>query len=249
MLSFLGDSWCDPPARVSLNPGELQVWRGALDVSEPARCALWRLLSPMERARADRFVLPLHRNRFTVARGLLRTILARYTGAPAQELEFEYGEFEKPLLAGAFRTRDTRFNLSHSHELALFAIARGREVGIDLERIRPDVKHRSIAERYFCSAEAEALRRLPRSSQCAAFFAVWTRKEAYVKARGEGLSYPFDRFRVSVPPERPPALLSNELDPRDVSRWGLTDLCVAPGYRATIALEQAAATVELDPVV
>jgi 4'-phosphopantetheinyl transferase len=130
-----------------------------------------------------------------------------------------------------------RFNLSHSHSLALYAITHQRELGVDLEFIRPEVVEEPIAERFFSAAEVAALRALPASIQPEAFFNCWTRKEAYIKARGEGLTIPLDAFEVSLAPEEPAALLSVNGDPAEAARWSLQALAPGPGYVAAVAVE------------
>jgi len=130
-----------------------------------------------------------------------------------------------------------RFNLAHSHRLALCAVTRGREVGIDLEYVRADLADERIAERFFSTREVAALRAVPKGARLQAFFNCWTRKEAYVKARGEGLSMPLDQFDVSLAPGEPAALVSTPTDPQEASRWSLQDISPAPGYVAAIAVE------------
>ena len=200
-----------------------------------------------------------------MARGLLRAILGRYLGVEADQLRFGYSAHGKPSLAGnrgqgsGAREQGSgvggefgphpwpllpgpcasslRFNLSHSHSLALYAITHQRELGVDLEFIRPEVVEEPIAERFFAAAEVAVLRGLPASLQPEAFFNCWTRKEAYIKARGEGLTLPLDAFEVSLAPEEPAALLSVDSDPAEASRWSLQALAPGPGYVAAIAVE------------
>jgi 4'-phosphopantetheinyl transferase len=130
-----------------------------------------------------------------------------------------------------------RFNLSHSQDLALYAVTSNREVGVDLEYIQRDFDTRQIAERFFSTREIAALHALPANLQTESFFRCWTRKEAYVKARGEGLSLPLEQFDVSLSPDDPAALLNVAGNPAEVSRWSLRELTPAPGYMAAIAVE------------
>ena len=130
-----------------------------------------------------------------------------------------------------------RFNLSHSHGKALYAVSRGREIGVDLEFIRGDLEAEQIAERFFSHSEIETLRALPLSLRKHAFFLCWTRKEAYIKARGEGLSLPLDQFDVSLIPGEPAALLSTQSDSDEALRWSLRNLTPASGYAAALATE------------
>jgi len=140
-------------------------------------------------------------------------------------------------LAGESGGDAIRFNMSHSHGEALYAVTRGREIGIDLEFIRCDLEVEQIAERFFSQCEIATLRALPVSLRKHAFFLCWTRKEAYIKARGQGLSLPLDQFDVSLIPGEPSALLSTQPDSDEALRWSLQELTPAPGYAAALAVE------------
>ncbi len=213
------------------------MWRAALDVEAPRLQSLWQTLSPDERARAERFHFRKDRDSFIVARGLLRVILGRYLNAEPDRLRFRYSQYGKPALAGEFDEEALCFNLSHSDRLALYAVTRGRKIGVDLEHIRPDFADEQIAEQFFASGEVAALRALPMHAQQEAFFNCWTRKEAFIKARGEGLSLPLDEFEVSVVPGEPAVLLSTKGDIREALRWSLQELVPGPGYVAALAVE------------
>jgi len=253
--------WNPPPESLTLGRDEVHVWRAALDRSAADRQRLEQTLSLDERARARKFYFSRDRERFIVARGLLRAILGRYLGVEPDQLRFGCSAHGKPFLVGVqvfrgLRVQESiqtpeplstrtlehlgaslRFNLSHSHGLALYAITHQRELGVDLEFIRPEVVEEPIAERFFAAAEVAVLRGLPASLQPEAFFNCWTRKEAYIKARGEGLTLPLDAFEVSLAPEEPAALLSVDSDPAEASRWSLQALAPGPGYVAAIAVE------------
>ncbi|QXD15524.1 4'-phosphopantetheinyl transferase superfamily protein [Rhodocaloribacter litoris] len=227
-------AWQIPPADVGLDPGEVHVWRVSLAGVPPP--ALARVLSPDERARADRFVYDVHRHRFVTARGVLRHLLGRYLGCDPAVLRFNYGPRGKPALAAPDGT-PLRFNVSHSHELALVAVACGREVGVDVERCDPRRAAEDIAARFFAPEEVAAFRALPPGERVAGFFNAWTRKEAYMKATGQGLALGLDRFCVSLAPGAPPALLSTAWNPPDAARWSLHALDPGPGYAAALAVE------------
>jgi 4'-phosphopantetheinyl transferase len=195
-------------------------------------------LSPDERDRAGAFVRERDRRHFTVGRGVLRAILSRYAGIPPKQVRFCYGPHGKPALDEAHGGQTLRFNLAHSHDLALYAVTRGREIGVDLEWVgRPVPDAATIAEHYFSAAERARLRALPELLRHEAFYNCWTRKEAYLKARGEGLSLPLDQFDVSLAPGEPAALLSSHGDPGEVVRWTLWALIPGPGYVAALAVE------------
>jgi 4'-phosphopantetheinyl transferase len=187
--------------------------------------------------RADRFYFSQDRRRFIVARGVLRTLLGRYLDRAPESLSFSYTTNGKPALASEPGADPIRFNLSHSHGTALYAVTRGREVGVDLEFIRGDLEAEQIAERYFSHREIVTLRALPTSLQKYGFFLCWTRKEAYIKARGEGLSMPLDQFDVSLIPGEPAALLSTKPDSDEARRWSLQNLTPACGCAAALATE------------
>ena len=153
-----------------------------------------------------------------------------------QYLRFTYGPRGKPALATDMGAVSLRFNVSHSHGLALYAMTRGRELGVDVERIRPEIVQEQVAERFFSPREVTTLRALPVPLQATAFFACWTRKEAYIKATGEGLALPLDQFDVSLAPGEPAALLRTAWDPQEAPRWTMQDLDPAPGYRAAVAV-------------
>ena len=218
---------------------EAHVWRVALD-QPPSRVAELRtLLSADERQRAERFAFPHLARRFAVGRGALRTILGRYLGRAPAEIRFRYGPRGKPALVET-PNAPLRFNLSHSHELAVCVVTRGREVGVDVEWVeRSSVECDRIAAAFFSPAERAALGVLPESARTAAFFDCWTRKEAYLKARGDGLAIPLDAFDVSLAPGAPAALLAGRGPAADVGRWRLQALDAGPGYRAALAVEGA----------
>lgn len=221
-----------------LGRDDVHVWRVPLDAT-PARVApLDTLLAADERERADRFAFPDLRRRYVVGRGALRSILARYTGVPAAELRFRYGPRGKPALDEPPRPDGLRFNVSNSHDLALVAVARGRELGVDLEWTGRAISDAGgIAERFFSPTERASLQSLPEPLRLAAFYTCWTRKEAYVKARGDGLALPLDAFDVSLAPGAPPALLAGRGPAADVARWELHALDVATGYSAALVAE------------
>jgi 4'-phosphopantetheinyl transferase len=239
------DEWLTARDDLPLAPGEVHVWRAALNLPTEQVGALWPLLSSDERERASRFRFQRHRDEFVVARGLLRTILARYLRTEAGQLHFTYGPQGKPALTPDTGGANLRFNLSHSHELALYALTVGREVGVDLEYMRADFASLDTAARFFSPREVAQLIALPAGQQTAAFFNCWTRKEAYIKARGEGLSLPLDQFDVSLAPGEPARLLGVLNDEREAARWTIGELRPGPGYAAALAVEGPCARLRL----
>lgn len=226
--------WSIPPQPPELErTGLVDVWRAELDTAEPQVEELSRTLAADELARASRFYFPRDRRRFIAARALLRQILSLYTQRPPESLRFVYGPSGKPSLAED--SHELEFNLAHSRGLALYAVTRGRPVGVDAEFIRPELAAERLAERFFSAEEIAELRALPRQQQPGAFFRCWTRKEALLKAWGQGLAFGLDRFTVSCGPGRA-ALLATAFDPAEVERWSLFDLEPAPGYAGALAV-------------
>jgi 4'-phosphopantetheinyl transferase len=187
-------------------------------------------------ARAARFHFVRDRRRFIVGRGLLRTLLGRYLRLAPAALRFAYTPLGKPFLIADDAPEPLCFNLSHSNELALFAFSRNRAVGVDIEHVRPVDDYEQIAARFFAPAECAQLRTLPDGQRARAFFSCWTRKEAYIKAHGVGLSLPLERFTVSIAPDEPAGLLATLDDPAEAARWSLLALPAGPDYEAALAV-------------
>jgi 4'-phosphopantetheinyl transferase len=221
------------PTPPTLPAGEIHVWRASLERPRHVVEGMRGLLCDDERRRADEFRFERHRARYTVGRALLRCLLARYLAAEPRELAFDYGEFDKPELRGG----GPRFNLSHSGSVALYAISDDGEIGIDVELESADLASERIAERFFSPAEVGVLRSLPARLQPRAFLACWTRKEAFIKARGDGLSLALDSFDVTLAPDAPAALLRTAWCGEEPKQWYMRDLSDGQaGYVAAVAL-------------
>ena len=221
----------EPPP---LAPNDVHVWSLALDAAPPRLDALRRALSPDEVERAERFRFARDRDRFVAARGQLREVLALYLAVAPPAVSFAYGPQGKPMLQ---QRGGLRFNLSHAEDEAILAVAKGREVGIDIERIRPEVECEDIAQRFFSPAEVAALLALPATARPPVFFTCWTRKEAFIKALGGGLGIPLTDFEVSLEPAGPARLLRTAWDPAVAGRWRLHTLAAPPGFAAALAVE------------
>ncbi len=232
-----GPLWGSPPPHWSLGAGNVHVWSASLDQPAARVARLARLLSVDERARAARFHFERDRTRFTVGRGLLRVILGRYLAVDPARLTFRYGSRGKPSLDGTLSGYDLRFNLAHSQGMALYALAACREIGVDVECIRPVLDAEQIAERFFSAREAAAFRALPPGLRSEAFFSCWTRKEAYLKATGDGLARPLDTFDVSLLPGEPARLQRVAGDRVEASRWSLEALAPAVSCVGALAVE------------
>lgn len=219
----------------TLSADDVHVWQAGLEVPAAGRERFYATLSEDERERAARFHFDRDRHRFIAARGFLREVLGRYLRSDPAQLRFVYSAYGKPSLGAEFDQR-LRFNLSHSHELALCAVTLERDVGVDVEFIRPEFADDDVARRFFSAPETARLRALPRAQYAEAFFNCWTRKEAYIKARGEGLSMPLDKFEVSLAPGEPAALLNTFDAPAEAARWSLYALEPGPGYVGAVAV-------------
>jgi 4'-phosphopantetheinyl transferase len=234
-LTWETSIWSSPPqsaAALSLQSDEVHVWRLTLD--RPIERFV-DLLQPDETARASRFHFDRDRRHFVVARGFLRLLLGKYLQAGPKELQFAYGAWGKPALDGEFRDSPLRFNMSHSHGMALYAVTNGRQIGVDVEYVRADFASDNIAERFFSAHEVASLCALPDDDRVAGFFRCWTRKEAYIKATGRGMSQPLDGFDVTLAGEDVSLLRT---DDGSHERWQLIDVAVGPGYAGALAVEK-----------
>ncbi|MGH7173493.1 MAG: 4'-phosphopantetheinyl transferase family protein [Gemmataceae bacterium] len=217
---------------------EVHVWRIALEVRDALLARLRETLADDEQRRAERFHFEKDRRHFIAGRGALRALLACYMAQSPEEVRFAYSNYGKPRLADELAASDLRFNLTHSHGLALLAVTRGRDIGVDVEHLRDMERDgEPLAERFFSPCESAALRSLPQELRREAFFHCWTRKEAYIKANGKGLSLPLDQFDVSLRPGEAAALLATRHDPDEVRRWSMWSLLPAEGYVGAVAVE------------
>jgi len=217
-MTLLDCVWSPAPADLVLSHDEIHLWRASLDQPASLVEQLGQTLSVDERAQAERYHFARDRQHFIVGRGLLRKILGAYLGMDPGRLQFLPGPYGKPALASSGYA--PRFNLSHSDGLALYAFTREREIGVDLEYIRPIAEAEQIAESYFSAQANETLRNLPPGERYEQFFTYWTRMEAYLKARGDGLTG-----------------LSQERDESCHTSWSIQGFIPAPGYVAALAVQ------------
>jgi 4'-phosphopantetheinyl transferase len=229
--------WPSAPASLKLSWDEVHVFYTSLEVSDRRLETLEKTLYPFEQERADRFRFPQDRKHYIAGRGILREITGAYLKKDPSRLVFKYNSYGKPFLLDDSYTIDLSFNLSHSRGTALYAFTIGRDVGIDIEYMRSDVVEDSTAEHTFSKNEIAALRDLPRDIQTRAFFNCWTRKEAFIKAKGQGLSIALDQFDVSIIPGEPAKLLRTEWDAAERNRWTLEELNVGAEYAASLAVK------------
>jgi 4'-phosphopantetheinyl transferase len=226
-----------PPPRLALPAGEIHLWALRLDPATDRVERLGEVLAGDEWERARRFRFERHRRRYVVGRGVLRLLLAAYLDLRPERVQFVYGPRGKPFLAPTQAACGLWFNLSNSDELALVGLVRGQEIGVDLELVKPMSDLEAIAERFFSPSERDVLRLLPQELKPTAFFNCWTRKEAYLKAVGEGLAAPLDSFDVTLAPGDPPRMLTLRGDPAAARRWTFHHFLPAPGYIGAVACE------------
>jgi 4'-phosphopantetheinyl transferase len=232
------NEWGPAPVSNELSEGEAHVWRALLDQPADIIARFAPLLSHDEYQRAERFHCPLDHRRFIAGRGILRKIVSAYLPHAPDEIRFVYNEYGKPFISDDQNRGALGFNLSHSNGMALYAVARGRCVGVDIEHMREDFATLDVAERFFSKTEFEALRAAPDDRRTKAFFNCWSRKEAYIKAIGMGVSYPLEGFTVSLASNVPPALLKVGADAAEAARWNMYESDVAEGYAAALIVEK-----------
>lgn len=227
--------------------GQIQIWHYRLDLGPEEVAGHLSVLDGSERERAHRFKFEKHRTRFIVGRGTLRSILSRYAGCEPESICFEYGEYGKPYIAGPGHVRDLKFSVSHCGDLGAVAVAMRTELGLDLERIRPSGDHDLIASREFSPEEQGWFHAAPETHRAAAFFEVWTCKEAYLKGKGVGLTAALRRFSISLDRDRQPRLAWSDIDSLDPQRWSLHRVVIDPGFIGCLALYGECRTLQTAP--
>ncbi|MFN8386733.1 MAG: 4'-phosphopantetheinyl transferase superfamily protein [Anaerolineales bacterium] len=227
-------TWIHPPENLDLAIDRVDVWRIHLGLTTPSEDSL----SADERQRASRFHFDTDCDRYVASHASLRDVLSRYLQCEPHDLKFSANEYGKPFLDRSndfSRSKNIEFNLSHSGDFALIAVTRGRKVGVDVEHIRADIELEDLARRNFSPREVSELMSLPLEQRARGFFNCWTRKEAYIKAQGLGLSMPLDSFDVSL--GEPAALNATRPDENESARWSLHSLNVESNYAAALAVE------------
>jgi len=227
------------PSAFQLASDEVHCWCASLDVPPETSARLHASLTPDERTRSARFQFERDQQRFIVARGVLRDLLGRYLQIQPGKISFVYNAFGKPALGPDFANR-LKFNLSHSAGLALIAIASASDVGVDLEYIRAQSDHADIALRFFSATEVDYLTALPSHFYAEAFFSCWTKKDACLKACGEGLAIPLNSFSVPLTTDPAPTPVELHVGSKGIvpaRRWSLYTLRPAPCYAGALAIE------------
>ena len=233
-ISGVWDASTDAAKATQLPAGIVHLWKKPFDASpvEMERC--YEVLSPEERARSQRFLVEPPRRAFILTRGTLRLLLGKYLDVEPRNISFRYAQFGKPLLDEG---NELQFNVSHTDGVALLAFVRGPELGVDVEKIRPVRDLKDLANRFFSVDEREKLNKLDAEDLHSAFFRCWTRKEAYIKGKGEGLSIPLHQFDVSLEPEETQALMATRPEASEAGRWLVRDISFDPSYAAAVAIE------------
>ncbi len=207
----------------------VHIWQANLVFSSEQLQRLAQLLSEDEQARANRFKFAHHRDRFMAARGILRTLLSRYLDQPPEQLQFSYSDRGKPCL-----NNPLQFNVSHSENLALYALTCDRMIGIDVEHLRPVENLEGLTQRFFSAREHDAIAQLPPEHRERSFFRYWTCKEAYLKATGEGLSE-LAGLEFSLSIHQPAQLIATAKNPENIQNWRLQELNLSDEFVGTVA--------------
>jgi 4'-phosphopantetheinyl transferase len=220
----------------NLSNNEVHVWMIALDQDPTLTGHYYQELSVDERNRAERFHFERHRRRFIISHRALRGILSHYLACHPAEIQFDLTSYGKPGLSGSLKASGVHFNLTHSHELAVVAATQQHEIGVDVEYIKTMGDMEKIAARFFSKPEYAAYLELPQDQRAHGFFNCWTRKEAFIKAIGEGFSYPLDQFDVTLTPGDPVRLLRIGDDPEEAPHWTLESFQHGVDYIGSVAL-------------
>lgn len=236
-MNVFNQQWKTPPADLKWSEDEIHVWQASLNIPVADLSLLHQFLSQEEVAKAKQFYFEKNRHHYVGAHGILRILLSRYLNTSPDQLRFDYNAYGKPSLAFPFRESTVTFNMSHAHEIALYVFAHTRQVGIDVEYICSDIEYEQLAKYSFSPNELAVFCALPAALKQQAFFNCWTRKEAYIKAKGKGLSLPLEQFDVSLSPDEPATLLESREVPSNTKQWLLQELCLDPGYVGALAIE------------
>ncbi len=230
-------TWRSRPKKLILKDNEVHVWCSSLVLDSKILNRLRLTLSADELERANRFHFQKDQCSFIAGRGILRSILADYLQTRPKDIEFRYNTRGKPSITNVPLRSEINFNLSHSHGLAVYAVTQRREIGIDIERLRSNLSFRRIARRFFTTEEFEKLNSLTGEEFIEGFFKLWTHKEAYIKAKGTGLSIPLNRFAVTINRDQTVRIKEIGLNPDGERSWSFHSLTPEPGYVGALVVE------------
>jgi 4'-phosphopantetheinyl transferase len=229
--------WHPAPDIPRLGAEDVHLWRALLNIPSDEIADLQEQLSPEERDRAARYKFPKDKRRFIVGRGILRRILSRYLAIIPQDIQIHYGAHGRPLIEETQNSVDLRFSVSHAEDLVLYALTRGRSIGVDLEYIREDFDVLKIADNFFSEGETTTLQTLPSKMRGEGFYRAWTRKEAYLKACGSGLAINPRQVEVSLVPDDPAVILRINGKTQNTQAWSLLHLDLPPHFIGAVAVE------------
>ena len=235
-MMISNETFTSRPALLLTNT-KVHIWHASLDQPVEVLQKLGFVLSEEEIGRAERFRYRQHRQYFIAGRGILRFLLSQYTGIAPGQIQFAYTQSGKPLLTSRDETMDICFNLAHAGGLVLYAFTCGRRIGIDLEAIRPIEEMDEVAKMNFSPQEYQKFQMIHEEARLTAFYNCWTRKEAFVKAIGDGRSYPLQDFEVSLAPGETARLISLQGSQRRASNWSMHDLRTRDGHVAALVVE------------
>ncbi len=225
------------PENLVLEGSDIHLWWSKFAAESAGDDKFWALLSGAEHERADRFRFAVHRKRFVICRGMLRKLLSAYKGIPPDSLQFSYNRYGKPELQTPVAAEPLHFNVSHSDQTIVIALTRAAPLGVDVEYMRRKTDYRNIAKRFFATAEWEDLCNVPQALRRRAFYNCWTRKEAYIKALGSGLSTSLNSFVVTLRPEHAPRVVLVDGDPRQAKDWSLYHFNPDPDTVGALAIK------------
>jgi len=229
-----GRRWTVDDLQRTVNGGQRTAHIWLVDLgNELAVNQCFKLISEDEKERASKFRFEKDRSHFIIARGVLRQILSLYLSEKPNIIQFKYGKYGKPFLPKNI----LQFNLSHAGEIALIGLTKNHKVGIDVEVINRKVEVERVAQHFFAKGEIDSLMSLPETQRHEAFFNCWTRKEAFIKAIGDGLSFPLDQFEVTLKPDEKAELLATYFNEKERDKWSLFDLKMKEGYKAALAIK------------
>ncbi len=234
MANQLNNIWTETSFQPILKPKDVHVWSVDFNVDPKTLERYWELLSIDEKKRVEKFRFKKDVIQFIVSRGVLRRLLGHYLNEEPTKITFQYGENGKPKLEDKY---SLQFNLSHAGKKAVMGFVHHFTIGVDVELIKPDVDLRYLATRFFSSKESNKLLRLPDAEIPQAFYNCWTRKEAFIKAKGDGLSFPLDQFEVSFIPGEETALIATHWSPEEKEKWELFSFDIGTDYSGAVAIE------------
>lgn len=229
--------WQNPPEKLNLLKNEIHLWQANLDLPSIVIEKLARSLSEDERTRANRFHFAQHRDRFIAGRGILRQLLAKYLQVNSDRIRFEYSSRGKPYLASCLNQNNLQFNVSHSHNLALYGFNYQKIIGVDLEYIKDNINYKQLATRFFTTQELELISCTRTEAQKTRFFQLWTAKEAYLKATGDGLAQGLDGIEFTIDQNNKLSLVSIKQEPTQISDWLINNFIIQDKFIATIAVK------------